>query len=111
MKVNRALIESLRHNGRSAAPHGYATRAFHWLGGALLAYAFVENGEATRVLFNPAAMRRDVILGAIIGLVFLARPTWVYLFRRGSPLPAGAPRCQTALTPPPQPSTHAPPPP
>ena len=98
MKLNREIFEGLRHRGRSAAPHGHVTRVFHWLGGALLAYAFVENGEATRVLFNPAAMRRDVILGAIIGLVFLARPIWVYLFRGGSRLPAGAPRWEKALT-------------
>lgn len=98
MKLNRKIFEELRHGGRSAAPHGYPTRAFHWLGGALLAYAFIENGEATRVLFNPAAMRRDVILGAVIGLVFLARPIWVYLFRGGSRLPADAPRWEKTLT-------------
>lgn len=98
MRFDREMFEKLRHVGRTAAPHGYATRAFHWLGGALLAYAFIENGEATRVLFNPAAMRRDVILGAIIGLVFLARPIWVYLFRGGSRLPADAPRWEKALT-------------
>lgn len=98
MKIGREVFEGLRHSGRSAAPHGYATRAFHWLGGALLAYAFIENGEATRVLFNPAAMRRDVILGAIIALVFLARPIWVYLFRGGSRLPADAPRWEKAVT-------------
>jgi len=68
------------------------------LGGALLAYAFIENGEATRVLFNPAAMHRDVILGAVIGLVFLVRPVWVYFFRGGSRLPTDAPRWEKALT-------------
>lgn len=98
MKLNRELFESVRHRGRSAAPHGYATRAFHWFGGALLAYAFIENGERTRVLFNSSAMRRDVILGAIIGLVFLARPIWVYLFRGGSRLPTDAPRWEKAVT-------------
>jgi cytochrome b561 len=94
----RQILESLQHRGRAAAPHGTATRAFHWLGGALLAYAFIENGEATRVLFNPAAMHRDVILGVIIALIFLARPVWVYLFRGGSRLPADAPRWEKALT-------------
>lgn len=98
MKFTREIFESVRHRGRSAAPHGSATRAFHWFGGALLAYAFIENGEATRVLFNPAAMRRDVILGAVIGLVFLARPIWVYLLRGGSRLPTDAPRWEKAVT-------------
>jgi cytochrome b561 len=98
VKHTRELLEGFRHPGRTAAPHGYATRTFHWLGGALLAYAFIENGEANRVLFNPAAMRRDVILGGIIGVVFLARPIWVYLFRGGSRLPTDAPRWEKALT-------------
>lgn len=98
MKFKRDFLEGLRHHGRTAAPHGYATRAFHWFGGTLLAYAFIENGEATRVLFNPAAMRRDVILGAIIAVVFLARPIWVYVFRGGSRLPGDAPRWEKAVT-------------
>ena len=98
MKLNREMFESYRYRGRSAGVHGPATRAFHWLGGALLAYAFIENGEATRVLFNPASMRRDVILGAVIGLVFLVRPVWVYLFRGGSRLRTDAPRWEKALT-------------
>jgi hypothetical protein len=98
MKFTRDTLETLRHTGRSASPHGYATRAFHWLGGALLAYAFIENGERTRVLFNSAAMHRDVILGAIIALVFLARPIWVYFFRGGSRLPTDAPRWEKAAT-------------
>lgn len=98
MRANRALFERFLHKGRSAAPHGYATRIFHWLGAALLAYAFIENGEATRVLFKPAAMRRDVILGAIIAVLFLVRPIWVYVFRGGSRLPTDAPRWEKALT-------------
>jgi cytochrome b561 len=98
MKFTRDTLESLRHAGRTASPHGYTTRAFHWFGGALLAYAFIENGERTRVLFNSAAMRRDVILGAIITLVFLARPIWVYLFRGGSRLPTDAPRWEKTTT-------------
>lgn len=98
MKLDRKIFERLRHPGRSAAPHGPATRAFHWFGAVLLAYAFIENGEATRVLFNSAAMRRDVILGAIIALLFLARPIWIYLFRGGSRLPADAPRWEKTLT-------------
>jgi cytochrome b561 len=98
VKFDREIFQGLRHLGRGAAPHGYATRAFHWLGGGLLAYAFIENGEATRVLFNPAAMRRDVILGGVIAVVFLIRAIWVYWFRGGSRLPTDARRWEKALT-------------
>ena len=31
MKLTRDTLENLRHTGRNASPHGYATRAFHWL--------------------------------------------------------------------------------
>jgi len=96
-RIDRILQEA-RYVGRKASPHGHVTRAFHWFGGALLAYAFIENGEATRVLFNPAAMHRDVILGAIIAAVFLARPVWVYLFRGGSRLATDVPWWEKALT-------------
>jgi cytochrome b561 len=98
MQFNRETLEKFRYAGRSVGSHGAATRAFHWFGGALLAYAFIENGRATRVLFHPAAMHRDVILGAVVALVFLARPVWVYLFRGGSRLPTDAPRWEKALT-------------
>jgi cytochrome b561 len=97
LKITGEMLARLRHQGTTARTHGYASRAFHWLGGALLAFALIENGERTRVLFNPAAMRRDVILGVIVAVVFLVRPTWVYFFRGGSRLPADTPRWERWL--------------
>src|SRR5690242_9154523 len=43
-------------------------------------------------------MRRDVLLGAIIALVFVARPLWVYGLRGGSRLPTDVPRWEKAVT-------------
>ena len=94
----KEIFEKLRHSGLSAGPHGHTSRAFHWIGGAVLAYAFIENGEETRVLSNPAAMRRDVILALIITAIFLARLVWVYFFRGGSRLPSDAPRWERLFT-------------
>jgi len=92
IKASQELFSQFRHRGQSAMAHGYTSRAFHWLGAALLAYAFIENGERTRVLTHPDAMRRDVILAIIISGVFVARAIWVYFFRGGSRLPADEPR-------------------
>lgn len=74
----------------TAMKHGVATRVFHWLGAAFLFYAFIQNGERTRVLANPEAMRIDVFLGAAIAILFLARLVWVYFFRGGTRLPTDA---------------------
>jgi cytochrome b561 len=98
LEPTQELFDRLRHRGQKAMAHGYTSRAFHWLGGALLAYAFIENGERTRVLTNPNAMRRDVILAIIISAVFLARAVWVYFFRGGSRLPVDAPRWERLAT-------------
>lgn len=92
------MFEKLRHSSLSAGPHGYTSRAFHWVGGAVLAYAFIENGEETRVLSHPVAMRRDVILALIITAIFLARLVWVYFLRGGSRLPSDAPRWERLFT-------------
>jgi cytochrome b561 len=94
----RVLFGKLRHRGRRAMAHGYTSRAFHWLGAAVLAYAFIENGERTRVLTHPDAMRRDVILAIIISTMFLARAIWVYFFRGGSRLPVDEPRWERLAT-------------
>jgi len=48
MKLNREIFEGLQHRGRRASPHDSATQLFYWLGEALLAYAFVENGQEGR---------------------------------------------------------------
>jgi cytochrome b561 len=92
LKMDRDTLNKLRYSGMRAGAHGVATRVFHWLGAAFLLYAFIQNGERTRVLANPAAMRVDVILGASIAVLFISRLIWVYFFRGGTRLPADSQR-------------------
>ena len=49
----------------------------HWISSFVLLYAFVFNGETSRAMTNPAAMRGEVKLGLIVGLLFLIRFIWV----------------------------------
>ena len=49
----------------------------HWISAVVLFYAFVSNGETTHAMMNPVAMRGEVKLGLVVGLIFLVRFVWV----------------------------------
>jgi cytochrome b561 len=49
----------------------------------VLVYAFISNGETTRALRNPVAMRGEVKLGLVVGLIFLVRFIWTQSKRSG----------------------------
>ena len=55
----------------------------HWISAVVLVYAFISNGETTRALMNPVAMRGEVELGLVVGLIFLVRFIWVQSRRSG----------------------------
>ncbi len=59
-------------------------RSLRWLNGGVhsisavvLVYAFISNGETTRALIDPVAMRGEVKLGLVVGFIFLLRFIWV----------------------------------
>lgn len=49
----------------------------HWISAVVLFYAFISNGETTHAMMDSAAMRGEVKLGLVVGLIFLARFIWV----------------------------------
>jgi len=49
----------------------------HWISALVLLYALVFNGETSRAMINPVAMRGEVKLGLIVGFIFLFRFLWV----------------------------------
>jgi cytochrome b561 len=49
----------------------------HWISAIVLLYAFISNGETTHAMMDSAAMRREVKLGLVVGLIFLLRFVWV----------------------------------
>jgi cytochrome b561 len=55
----------------------------HWISAVVLFYAFISNGETTHAMMNPVAMRGEVKLGLIVGLIFLVRFIWVQSRRSG----------------------------
>src|SRR5215471_16174049 len=55
----------------------------HWISAVVLVYAFISNGETTHAMMNPVAMRGEVKLGLIVGLIFLLRLIWVRSRRSG----------------------------
>jgi cytochrome b561 len=55
----------------------------HWISAIVLLYAFISNGETTRALIDPVAMRGEVELGVVVGLIFLIRCIWVRSSRSG----------------------------
>jgi len=56
----------------------------HWISAVVLIYAFSSNGETTNAMINPAAMRGEVRLGLVVGLIFLVRFMWVQSRRSGA---------------------------
>src|SRR5271156_1588551 len=55
----------------------------HWISAVVLVYAFLINGETTGALVDPVAMRGEVKLGLVVGLIFLIRLIWVRGTRSG----------------------------
>src|SRR5580704_5652955 len=55
----------------------------HWISAVVLVYAFISNGETTRAMINPVAMRGEVKLGMVVGFIFLIRFLWVRNRRSG----------------------------
>src|SRR5215471_12926335 len=58
---------------RSFRPLRWLNGAVHWISAVVLVYAFISNGETTHALMNPVAMRGEVKLGLVVGLIFLIR--------------------------------------
>ena len=55
----------------------------HWISAVVLLYAFISNGETTHAMMDSAAMRGEVKLGLVVGLMFLIRFIWVRSRRSG----------------------------
>lgn len=68
---------------RAFSPLRVLNGCVHWISAIVLVYAFISNGETTRALVNPVAMRGEVKLGLVVGLIFLIRFIWVRSRRSG----------------------------
>lgn len=75
-----------------ARPHGRVAKLLHWGTAALLLFAFIDNGDVTGALRDPAAMRFEAWVGLAVLVAFALRWTWMRWMNGGaSRLPADAP--------------------
>ena len=73
-------------------PHGIVAKTLHWGTMLLLLFAYIDNGDVTNALRNPASMRMEAYLGLGVAAVFALRFVWMQRFNRGaSRLPTAAP--------------------
>lgn len=75
--------QTFRRPTRSFRSLQWLNGGVHWISAVVLVYAFISNGETTRALMNPVAMRGEVKLGLVVGLIFLVRFIWVQSRRSG----------------------------
>ena len=72
-----------RRRARSFRSLRWLNGSVHWISAVVLVYAFLINGETTGALVNPVAMRGEVKLGLVVGLIFFVRFMWVRSTRSG----------------------------
>jgi cytochrome b561 len=78
-----APSEVSRRPVRSFRSLRWLNGSVHWISAVVLVYAFISNGATTGALINPVAMRGEVRLGLVVGLIFLVRFVWVRSSRSG----------------------------
>jgi hypothetical protein len=81
--LTAAHSEVPRRPTRSFRSVQWSNGGVHWISAIVLVYAFISNGETTGALTNPVAMRGEVKLGLVVGLIFLIRFIWVRSRRSG----------------------------
>jgi cytochrome b561 len=71
-------------NSELSRPPARPSRLLRWFNGGahgicaiVLLYAFIFNGEKSRAMINPVAMKGEMNLGLIVGSIFLIRFIWV----------------------------------
>jgi cytochrome b561 len=79
----RAHPEVFRRPVHSFGSLRWLNGGVHWISAVVLVYAFISNGETTRAMINPVAMRGEVKLGMVVGFIFLIRFLWVRNRRSG----------------------------
>ena len=75
--------EAPRRPTRSFRSLRWLNGGVHWISAVVLVYAFISNGETTHAMMDPVAMRGEVKLGLVVGLIFLIRLFWVQSRRSG----------------------------
>ena len=75
----------------SAKPHGFVTRAIHWISILMIAYGYYKGLENVNQLADPALFRLEVMFATALGLVFAVRLFWTQKIGGATRLPDDAP--------------------
>ncbi len=73
-------------------PHGYITKAFHWLTALLVIYGYSKGLEDVSQLADSDFFWYEVYFASFLGLAFLARFVWTKYFGGSTRLPNTAPK-------------------
>ena len=86
------MADMVNSDAARSRPHGIVAKTLHWGTMGLLLFAYIDNGDVTNALRNPASMRMEAYLGLVVAAVFALRFVWMQRFNQGaSRLPATAP--------------------
>lgn len=91
-------MQSIHSATTTAKPHGRIAKILHWSTALLLLFAYIENGDVTNALHDPAAMRMESWLGIGIAAIFALRFLWMRYANNGaSRLPETTPPTERRL--------------
>lgn len=76
---------------RTASPHGFVTKAIHWLSAGLIAYGYFKGLENVSQLADPALLQFEVSFALLLGAVFVIRLIWTKAYAGATRLPEDAP--------------------
>jgi cytochrome b561 len=86
------LTDAITEDSSRSGPHGVVAKVLHWGTAGLLLFAYIDNGDVTNALRDPASMRFEAVVGLGVVAAFAARFVWMQRWNGGSTrLPASAP--------------------
>jgi cytochrome b561 len=93
------LTEAVTDDASRSRPHGLVAKALHWGTAGLLLFAYIDNGDVTGALRDPASMRFEALVGLGVVAAFAARFLWMQRWNGGATrLPASAPWWEQRLS-------------
>lgn len=75
----------------AAAPHGFVTKAIHWISLLMIGYGYMKGLDSVSELADPAVLRFEIVFTAILGALFAFRLFWTKKIGGATRLPQQAP--------------------
>lgn len=75
-----------------AKPHGFVTKALHWVSATMIAYGYYKGLDDVSQLADPAIFQSEIVFALALGAAFLARLIWTKSIAGTTRLPKEAPQ-------------------